>query len=148
MTSFALIEDGLMVDSDGNVYGPRAKRKLFKGSHGYLTVHTARRTYDVHRLIAKAFCPNPDNKEQVAHWDGDKSNNQATNLRWASSSENCLDKRRHKTNKGGTPKLDWDKVKYIRDYPRHRGYQTELANKFGVHQVLISMVVLNKIWKG
>jgi len=147
MTCFALVEDGLMVDSNGNVYGPKSKRKPVPGSNGYLYVNTARGRYSVHRLVAKAFITNPDNKDQVAHWDGDRTNNQVANLRWASASENCKDKRRHGTNKGGAPKLDWDKVNYIRSHPVYRGSQQVLAKKFGVHQVLISMVILNKIWK-
>lgn len=44
----------------------------------------------IHRLIASTFIPNPDNKTDVDHINGNREDNSAENLRWVSHSENCL----------------------------------------------------------
>ena len=95
----------------------------------------------VHRLVAKAFIPNPENKPHVAHNDGNPANNRVTNLRWATVEENMADTAIHGTRVQGEAhfraKLSERDVHDIRTRitRRSKGVKSnarELADEYGV----------------
>ena len=59
----------------------------------------ASRSWLVHRLVCEAFHgPAPEGKPNVLHWDDDRANNKASNLRWGNQSENLRDSVRNGSN--------------------------------------------------
>lgn len=79
---------------DGYVCNGRKIMKTYTINSGYqcLKLHNAcgRKSVLLHRLIAEVFIPNPENKPEVNHIDGNKGNNAVSNLEWVTSSENKL----------------------------------------------------------
>ena len=78
--------------------------KILKPSNnqGYLSVALCKNgkihRKCVHRLVAEAFIPNPDNKPVVDHIDTNPANNCVDNLRWVTQKENCLNPISRKNN--------------------------------------------------
>ena len=63
--------------------------------------NNSRKVCKVHRLVALAFIPNPNNYPYVCHKNGDPRNNNATNLYWGTPQMNMDDKKKHGTWQGG-----------------------------------------------
>lgn len=81
------------VSDDGRVFNSKNKEKAQRiNKDGYLKVDLYRNgnrtTERVNRLVATAFIPNPENKPDVNHKDGNKLNNHYSNLEWVTKSEN------------------------------------------------------------
>lgn len=65
-----------------------------------LWIKGERKTFKVHRLVAQAFIPNPENKPTVNHKDGNKLNNNVENLEWATNQEQLIHSNRVLGKKG------------------------------------------------
>lgn len=79
--------------SNGKNYRVTEKlRKSFLNGNGYPMVSLAKGSIVnvfVHRLLAEAFIPNPENKPQVNHKDSNKTNYSIENLEWVTNKENA-----------------------------------------------------------
>lgn len=87
-TNYSINENGeVRNDKTGNLKTP-----FINKANGYYSVdlydHNKSQKVTIHRLLAEAFIPNPENKPCVDHKDGNRQNNSLSNLRWATFSDN------------------------------------------------------------
>ena len=99
MENWKFINANYEVSDKGNIKsvnyrgtGKSAIRKQSISKNGYMRVilsdNGKNKTYFVHRLVAAAFIPNPDNLPEIDHINGNRANNDATNLRWCTRKQN------------------------------------------------------------
>lgn len=93
---YEVSNEGRVRSVDRFVTGSNGVRQQRKGKmlsthynhKGYKRVMINGKTKCVHQIVAGTFVPNPDNKPQVNHIDGNKDNNRADNLEWMTVQEN------------------------------------------------------------
>ena len=102
-----------LISNTGKVYSNKIKKNLsfFKQNSGYLCVdlwddNNVFHRFLVHRLIAITWINNPLNKKYINHKDGNKLNNNITNLEWCTMSENILHARKTGLNPYNLPTLN------------------------------------------
>lgn len=106
-----------------------------------------------HKLVAIAFHGMaPDGCDQVAHWDGDKENNQPTNLRWTDTAGNAADKVRHGSTanqfgeRHSQSKLTNEQIAQIRAVPHYHGVNRDLGAQYGVVPQTIGKIRRGERW--
>jgi hypothetical protein len=133
--------------------GKALKPNVTHGGYSYVMLYRSHKGFckTVHRLVAKAFIPNPENLNEVDHISGVKSDNSAENLQWVSMAENrkrawdsglysCKSGVRHTS-----AKLSESDVISIRSLSATKSTK-ELALQFGVSGCTIQSVKTNKRW--
>ena len=92
------------ITSCGKVWSYRRKKflKPWPNANGYLRVNLRKdkevKSFFIHRLVAEAYIPNPNNYDTVDHIDFDRTNNCVNNLQWMSLSENSRKRRNCRSN--------------------------------------------------
>jgi len=128
------------------------------GAWGYLYVNLSKngkriKTLKIHRLVAQHFIPNPDNKVDVNHKDGDKQNNLIPNLEWATKSENTLHafrtglKKPMRGARNGAAKLTQGSIARVFDLRSKDWSHQKIADEIGVSRSHIGLILSKKTWK-
>ena len=97
----------------------------------------------IHRAVALAFVPNPLNKPQVNHLDGNRLNNHYSNLEWCTQEENFAHAKEIGLIK---PKLTTITIEQIKILTMLGANPKELAKLYSVTDTTIRNVVQNKTW--
>lgn len=123
---------------------------------GYLYVNLSKnnkqKKYNVHRLVASAFIPNPNDKKEVNHINGKKTDNALINLEWATKKENeyhaMINNLKASHERHGGAKLTKIQVADIREINRAGLFtRKEIAEEYSVTPEMIGNIVNYKNWK-
>lgn len=121
---------------------------------GYIHVNLrgrGRKVFSIHRLVALHFIPNPENKPEVNHKDGVKTNNHKSNLEWSTNQENITHSwetglNNHFGEKHPNSKFTESQILEIREN-KNNLTQRELGEIYGTCQGVISKIMLKTRWK-
>ena len=109
--------------------------------------------FRTHRLVAKAFIPNPSDRREVNHKDGNKENNIAYNLEWATRSENMLHVFRvnksptMRGERNGHARLTASEVQEINQMWKTGNFlQKEIALEFRIARTTVNAIVNGYTW--
>lgn len=124
-------------------------------SQGHLKIHL-RSEFDIsqryiHRLVAEAYIPNPNNYPCVLHKDDNPANNHYLNLFWGTKSINNTDRHLKSRDavgeKNGKSIFTDSQIHDIRSRKRYPGMYADLGREFGTGRGNISSIYNRKSWK-
>lgn len=143
--------DDYDITEDGYIINKITGHRLLgqPNGKGYLRVSIGGKLFFIHRLVAEKFIPNPENKDQVNHINGNKLDNRVSNLEWVSNQENRTHAVKYGLHLSGE-RCDWSKltqenVNYIRQHPEIS--TNFLANLYNVSPSTIRDVKSYRTWK-
>lgn len=150
--------ESYIISTDGRVYSTISTKYLKPNpdGRGYPMVifqkRENRKAWLIHRLVANAFIPNPENKRCINHIDGDKTNNNVENLEWCTHSENILHAYRlglHSRvgENHRSAKLTQSNVSEIRKLISAGNSCRSIGDEFGVSTTAISKIKHGITWK-
>jgi hypothetical protein len=137
----------------GMVFSKRRKRYLkgFTRGKGYKCVKIEGKTRSIHRLVAEAFVPNPFNREEVNHINGDKNDNNCINLEWVSHQQNMIHAASNNLMSKGvhrpSAKLNELKVRIIRRASQMGLTHKYLSEIFNVDKSVVTRAIQRNTWK-
>lgn len=95
----------------------------------------------IHRLVAYSFIPNPENKPEVNHIDGDKANNSVENLEWATRRDNIEHSYDTGLRTASISEINIVELEMIRDLLRTKKYSlSEIRDVFKISKTMIGKV--------
>lgn len=139
----------------GNFHKPGRLLRPWLMKSGYLQVHlmrpgAKRKAACVHRLLLEAFIGPAPEKCECRHLNGDRADNNISNLAWGTHKQNVEDSRRHGTmiqgERAGSSKLTADDVVEIRRLIGEHVSRKDIAQLFQIDVSNISCIVLRKTW--
>jgi len=143
-----------LISSDGIIASLISLKymKACKNANGYLaTILRAGNNHistEIHRLVAKAFIPNPENKPVVNHKNGIKTDNRVENLEWCTYSENTIHAIEYGLRKQYLPKkLSETKVHKICQLLEKSKSASYIAKKLKVSKSVVKAIRRGKSWK-
>ena len=150
--------DAYEVSDDGKIRNTKTSREIrqFVGKDGYMRTQIAGKTRLVHRVIDNAYIPAEPGKDFINHKDGNKQNNNVSNLEWVTRSENLQHAYDHNLRnrpvgvKNGRCRLSKEQVSFIKENyrPGDKKYGAKpLAKLFGVAPQTISAVFCGQNWR-
>ena len=146
-------ENKYLVSNHGEVKSIYSDKVLkgFIDIFGYHQVLFGKTHKKVHRLVAEAFIPNPENKRCVNHIDCVKTNNHISNLEWVTHSENTVHKfnmgyRANEMEKCWNAKIDEIQILCIRKCIADGLSKKDLAEYFKIKKMTINRFLSGEHW--